>query len=104
MKNQAIELTTFKLNNFSIQQFIEANKEVDEFLKRQIGFISRSIFELEKGIIYDLLLWESAEDGTSAMHKLMTELSDSVVHDMINQGTVNWNIAPIKHFVNLYQD
>jgi hypothetical protein len=33
------------------------------------------------------------------MHKLMTELSDSVIHDLIDQSTVSWNIAPIEHFV-----
>lgn len=101
MKNKAIELTTFKLNNCTIQQFITANKEVDEFLKQQKGFISRSIFELKKGIVHDLLVWKNAEDGTTAMHKLMTKLSDSVVHDLIDQSTVSWNIAPIEHFVNL---
>jgi len=31
----------------------------------------------------------------------MTELSDSVVHDMIDQSTVSWNIAPVEHFINL---
>ncbi|KQB43394.1 hypothetical protein [Flavobacterium aquidurense] len=101
MKKQAIELTTFKLNNFTFQQFIEGNKEVDEFLKRQNGFISRNISELKKGFVYDILIWESVEDGTNAMHKLMTELHDSPVHDMIDQSIVNWNIAPIEHFVSL---
>lgn len=101
MKNQAIELTTFKLNNCTIQQFISANKEVDEFLKQQKGFVSRSIFELKENIVHDLLIWENAEDGTNAMHRLMDELSDSVVHDLIDQSTVSWNIAPIEHFVNL---
>lgn len=101
MKNQAIELTTFKLNNCTIQQFITANKEVDEFLKQQKGFVSRSIFELKKNIVHDLLIWENAEDGTKAMHRLMDELSDSAVHDLIDQSTVSWNIAPIEHFVNL---
>ncbi|UTN04769.1 hypothetical protein L0669_02420 [Flavobacterium bizetiae] len=101
MKNQAIELTTFKLNNCTIQQFITANKEVDEFLKQQKGFVSRSIFELKKNIVHDLLIWGNAEDGTKAMHRLMDELSDSTVHDLIDQSTVSWNIAPIEHFVNL---
>ena len=101
MKNQAIELTTFKLNNCTIQQFIAANKEIDEFLKKQKGFVSRSLSELKKSIVYDLLVWESAEDGTTAMHKLMAELSDSVVHELIDQSTVSWNIAPVEHSVNL---
>lgn len=102
MKNKAIELTTFKLNGFTTKQFIEANTEIDTFLKRQKGFCSRTIFELEKGVVYDMLVWDTTEDGTNAMHKLMSELSDSVVHDMIDQSTVSWNIAPIEHFVDLY--
>jgi len=101
MKNKAIELTTFKLNGFSTQQFIDANVEIDAFLKRQTGFCSRTIFELKKGVVYDMLVWDSTEDGTNAMHKLMSELSDSVVHDMIDQSTVSWNIASVEHFVNL---
>ncbi|MFB9080439.1 hypothetical protein ACFFLS_20095 [Flavobacterium procerum] len=101
MKNQAIELTTFKLKGCTIEEFIKANLEIDIFLKRQKGFRSRTIFELKKGIVHDMLLWDSTEEGTEAMHLLMSELSDSVVHDMIDQGTVSWNIAPIEHFVSL---
>ncbi|MBJ2126030.1 hypothetical protein [Flavobacterium sp. IB48] len=101
MKNQAIELTTFKLKGFTAKQFIEANTEIDAFLKRQKGFRSRTIFELKKDFVYDMLVWDSVEEGTNAMHKLMTELSDSLVHDMIDQSTVSWNIAPVEHFVNL---
>lgn len=101
MKNQAIELTTFKLKGFTTKQFIEANAAIDSFLKCQKGFRSRTIFELKKDVVYDMLVWDSEEDGTSAIHKLMTELSDSPVHDMIDQSTVSWNIAPVEHFVNL---
>jgi len=101
MKNQAIELTTFKLKGFTTKQFIEANAAIDAFLKRQKGFRSRTIFELKKDVVYDMLVWDSEEYGTNAMHKLMTELSDSPVHDMIDQSTVSWNIAPVEHFVNL---
>ena len=103
MKNKAIELTTFKLNGFTTQQFIDANAEIDGFLKHQKGFCSRAIFELKKGVVYDMLVWDSTEDGTNAMHKLMSELSDSVVHDMIDKSTVSWNISPVEHFVNLYK-
>ncbi|MDQ1166144.1 hypothetical protein [Flavobacterium sp. SORGH_AS_0622] len=44
MKNQAIELTAFKLRGFTTKQFIEANAAIDAFLKRQKGFRSRTIF------------------------------------------------------------
>lgn len=55
MKNQAIELTTFRLNNSTIEQFITANADIDTFLKRQKGFVSRSIFELKK--ILFMIYW-----------------------------------------------
>ena len=98
---QALELTTFKLKDCTTQQFIEANQEVDDFLFRQPGFRSRTIVEISNGLIADLLLWDSIEQGTKAMHKLMRELADSKVHAMINQSTVDWNIASVKHFVTL---
>ena len=101
MKKQAVELTTFSLNGYTIAQFIAANTEIDAFLKRQEGFVSRSIFELKKGVIHDILFWETEADGTKAMQKLMSEMRDSAVHDMIDQSTVSWNIASVKHFVNL---
>lgn len=101
MKNHAIELTTFRLKGFTVKEFMEANAEIDAFLKRQQGFRSRTIFELKKGVVYDMLVWDSIEAGTAAMHLLMDELSASVVHDMIDQSTVSWNIAPIEHFVSL---
>ncbi|SES31052.1 hypothetical protein [Pedobacter rhizosphaerae] len=95
----AVELTTFKLNNCTLAQFIEANQEIDVFLRHQKGFLSRNMFELG-GIIYDLLFWNSEAEGRAAMHKLMIDLSDSMVHDMIDQPTVSWNITTVKHFVN----
>ena len=98
-KSEAIEVTTFKLQGCSIDEFITANQEIDVFLKRQIGFRSRKLFEIN-GLIYDLLIWDSEQNGTNAMHKLMVELSHSPVHKMINQQTVSWNITTVKHIVN----
>ena len=98
---QALELTTFKLNGYTAQQFIKANGAVDEFLFRQKGFRSRTIIELNDGLIADILTCDSVADGRHAMHKLMIELANSEVHAMINQSTVDWNITSIKHFVTL---
>ena len=96
--SEAVEITTFRLNGYSCKEFIEANKETDQFLKAQKGFKSRRIFE-QSGLITDMLIWENAENGTAAMHKLMSALSDSKVHAMINQNTVVWNIANVEHFI-----
>lgn len=96
-KSEAVEIATFKLKGYSCEQFIAANNEIDDFLKRQPGFISRRIFQKTDRTIVDMLIWDSVKNGTESMHRLMDELSESVVHDMIDQSTVEWNINQVEH-------
>ena len=93
----AIEMSIFKLNGYSAVDFIKANTEVDVFLKRQPGFQSRTIAEQEDGTIIDILIWDSVENGTASAELLLVELKDSSVHSMIDQKTVTWVVAPIRH-------
>jgi hypothetical protein len=94
---RAIEITTFELSECSCEDFIRANADVDEWLRRQPGFQSRDIAQHDDGSIIDMLIWDSVEEGTDAMERIMIELSDSPVHAMIDQRTVSWNIAPVRH-------
>ena len=97
-KPGGLEMTTFKLTNGkTYQDFIAANTDVDEWLKKQPGFQSRYITQKANGTIVDALIWDSEADGSDAMHRLMTELADSPVHAFIDQVTVSWNIHPIYH-------
>ena len=96
-KSEAVEITTFKLKAYTCKQFIAANQEIDSFLKRQPGFLSRRIFQKPDGTIVDMLIWDTVKNGTVSMHRLMNELSDSIVHDMIDQSTVEWNINQVEH-------
>jgi hypothetical protein len=93
----AMEITTFKLNGCSCAEFITANRELDSWLARQPGFQSRTLAEQQDGTILDLLFWDSAAQGTASMHRLMDQLRDSPVHGMIDQDSVSWSIAPIRH-------
>lgn len=97
--NEALEMTTFKLKGCSCKEFISANTKIDEWLKKQPGFISRRIAEYENGTIVDMLIWKSVANGERAMNRIMTEMADSPVHDMIDQKTVSWNIAAVKHLI-----
>jgi antibiotic biosynthesis monooxygenase (ABM) superfamily enzyme len=93
-----LEMTTFKLTKGNTyKDFITANADVDQWLQKQPGFRSRHIAQRPDGTIMDALIWESEADGTNAMHRLMSELADSPVHDAIDQGTVSWNIYPVYH-------
>jgi hypothetical protein len=93
----AIEITTFKLNGCNCAAFIAGNADVDAWLQRQPGFQSRHIAERDDGTIVDMLLWNSVAEGEDAMSRLMTELADSPVHALIDQSTVSWTIAQVRH-------
>lgn len=97
-KPGGLETTTFKLvKGKNYQDFIAANAAVDAWLKKQPGFQSRHIAQQRDGTIIDALIWNSERDGNVAMNRLMSELADSPVHDVIDQGTVSWNMYPIYH-------
>lgn len=97
---EAIEVTTFRLNGHSCQEFIAANADIDAWLKRQPGFRSRRIVERDDGTIVDVLIWASAEAGHKAAGGIMTEMGHSPVHAiMIDQRTVDWTVAPVRHSI-----
>jgi hypothetical protein len=99
-KPGGLEMTTFKLEKGkTYKNFITANADVDSWLKKQPGFQSRQIAQQPDGTIIDVLIWNSQQDGTDAMHRLMDELSNSPVHDLIDQRTVSWNIYPVYHTI-----
>jgi hypothetical protein len=96
--SEALEITTFQLTpGVSMSDFIEANSDVDDWLKRQPGFIWRRICERDDGSIVDVLLWASADDGRRAGVGVVTELAGSPVHAAINQATVDWSVATCHH-------
>lgn len=95
---QAIEITRFHLTQgLTIGDFIRANADVDPWLSRQPGFVSRHIAQDADGEVIDILVWQSAAQGRAAARRLMSELADSPVHDTIDQGTVSWTVAPVFH-------
>jgi hypothetical protein len=92
----AVEVTTFRLNDCTCAEFVAANAEVDAWLRRQPGFRSRRIAERQDGEIVDVLVWESVEAGEEAASRLMRELAHSVVHVMIDQSSVSWSVLPVR--------
>jgi hypothetical protein len=98
-KTEGIEITTFKIKGCSFAEFINANSSIDEWLKKQPGFQSRRIAEKQDGTVVDMLIWDSVEEGTDAMNRIIAETSDSKVHSLINQETVSWNMYPVHHSI-----
>jgi hypothetical protein len=98
---QALEVTTFKLRpGLTVADFIAANTDVDAWLLKQPGFVSRRIAERDDGAVIDALVWTSVEAGEDGAARLMVELAASPVHAAIDQTTVEWTVSPIRHAVD----
>jgi len=95
---RAIEITSFMLRNgHGAADFVAANADIDPWRRRQPGFVSRMMVEEPDGRIIDMLIWESKAQAHDSTHRLMSELADSPVHDLIDQASVSWSISPIVH-------
>jgi hypothetical protein len=99
-KIEGIEITTFKIKGCTLAEFIKANASINKWLQKQSGFQSRRIAEKDDGTVVDMLIWDSVEEGTDAMNRIIAETSDSKVHSLIDQGTVSWNMYPVHHTVD----
>lgn len=94
----AIEVTTFKLApGLTMDGFVAANADVDTWLLRQPGFISRRIAQRDDRMVVDLLIWASVRDGETAAARLVDELAASPVHAAIDQSTVSWTVSTVHH-------
>ena len=97
---QAIEVTTFKLKRgLTIEDFLTVNTDVDAWLLKQPGFVSRRIAQRDDGVVVDVLVWTSVADGEDGAARLMVELADSSVHAAIDQRTVDWTVSAVRRVV-----
>lgn len=96
----AIEMTTFKLvAGLQLADFIAANADVDPWLRRQRGFVSRMLLQHPDGTVVDLVVWKRVADARASARRLMRELADSPVHAAIDQDSVCWSVSAIAHRV-----
>lgn len=93
-----MEIVTFRLmRGVTFADFVNANRDVDAWLLMQPGFRSRRVGEQPGRYIVDMLLWDSEAAARTAMNKLMEELCDSPVHALIDQDSVTWTVAEVRH-------
>jgi hypothetical protein len=96
--SEALEVTTCRLlPGRTGADFVEANKDIDAYLRRQPGFRWRRITEDEDGTITDIVAWDSVADGRRSARGIMTEMADSAVHATIDHATVGFRIVPVLH-------
>ncbi|MEW2146600.1 hypothetical protein AB0869_27685 [Micromonospora vinacea] len=94
--SEALEMTTFRLvPGLTGADFVNANEDINDYLRRQPGFRWRRMVQDDDGTITDIVAWDSAADGRRSASGIMTEMVDSPVHATIDQATVDFRIVPV---------
>jgi hypothetical protein len=75
--------------------FLAANVDIDEYLRRQPGFRWRRIAQDDDGSVVDIVAWDSVADGERSASGIMTEMARSPVHALIDHTTVDFRIVPV---------
>ncbi|MFZ3087814.1 MAG: hypothetical protein WA123_07090 [Methylotenera sp.] len=82
---KTVEVVTYKLVAGSDPTaFVTANGKVNEWLKKQPGFMTRELSYLYDDSWLDIVHWESADNAKQAAEKFMAELGDCECMAMIN--------------------
>ena len=94
--SEALEMTTFRLiSGLAGTDFVNANADINAYLRRQPGFRWRRITEDDDGTITDIVAWDSITDGQRSAKGIMTEMANSPVHATIDHATVEFRIVPV---------
>jgi len=97
---EALEVTVLRpAPGLTAADFIAANADIDEYLRRQPGFQWRRITETEDGTIVDIVSYDSREHALAGAGGISGEMADSPVHGSIDQSTVEWRVADVVHLV-----
>jgi heme-degrading monooxygenase HmoA len=93
---QTLELVTFRLARGGGQQFLDANAAINDWLKRQPGFVARHLAERDDGSYVDIVFWRTHEAALAASTKMMDEMAQSEAMTMIDPMGLEMSHATIR--------
>jgi len=97
---EALEVTVLRpARGLTADDFIAANADIDAYLKRQPGFLWRRITETGDGTVIDVVAYDSKEHALAGASGISGEMAGSPVHATIDQSTVEWRVASVRHVV-----
>ncbi|HWO67577.1 MAG TPA: hypothetical protein VNO31_46840 [Umezawaea sp.] len=98
--SETLEITTLRpALGLGAADFVTANADVDEYLKRQPGFRWRRVVEAADGTVIDIVAYDSMAHAESGAAGIIGEMGDSPVHATIDHGTVDWRLTTVLHHV-----
>ncbi|MHB1103083.1 MAG: hypothetical protein ACYC0C_10005 [Devosia sp.] len=97
---QTLELVTFCTANTEPARFLNANAEINAWLKRQPGFVSRRLAAKDNGNWIDIVLWVDRDAATRAAAKFLDEMAQSEAVSAIDPQSIAMSHAAIHMSVN----
>ncbi len=98
--SETLEVTVLRPSaGLTTADFVAANDDINQYLKRQPGFLWRRIAESADGRIIDVVAYDSVAHARSGAAGITQEMSSSPVHDTIDHSTVDWQITKVVQFI-----
>jgi hypothetical protein len=79
--------------------FVAANADINEYLKRQPGFQWRRIVLRDDGTILDIVAYDSIDHARAGAAGITGEMGDSPVHATIDHSSVDWQMTTVLQHV-----
>jgi hypothetical protein len=93
---EVLEMTTLRLvPGLTVADFVEANADIDLYLKRQPGFRWRRIVQRTDGTIVDIVAYDSLADAERGAAGITGEMAESPVHATIDVSSVDWQLTTV---------
>ncbi|GAA2222229.1 hypothetical protein GCM10010413_13450 [Promicromonospora sukumoe] len=97
---QVLEITTLRpAPGRTPEDFVTANADIDDYLRRQPGFLGRRIAVRDDGTVVDVVAYDSMAHARAGAGGITGEMGDSPVHDTIDQTSVDWQLTTVLHEV-----
>ena len=93
---EVLEITTLRpAPGLTAADFVAANADINEYLKRQPGFLWRRIVERDDGMVVDIVAYDSLANAERGAAGITGEMAGSPVHATIDHGTVDWQLTSV---------
>jgi hypothetical protein len=97
---EILEVTTLRLApGLTPEDFVAANADINEYLKRQPGFEWRRILAREDGTILDIVAYDTIAHARAGASGITGEMGNSPVHATIDNSTVDWQLTTVLQYV-----
>ncbi|WP_413105704.1 hypothetical protein [Streptomyces sp. Inha503] len=95
---ETLEVTVLRpAPEYTAQDFVTANADIDAYLQRTPGFLWRRIVETDDGRVIDIVAYDNLAHARAGAAGITGEMADSPVHATIDHASVDWQFTTALH-------